>query len=93
MTPDITQTLFWKGIRDEYLDVLNEMGKHDISYLPFDEIAELCKEYSRGRERTGKRDFISKITKSTTTCIKRVELGNLLEDFKTSLLSTPRTHV
>ena len=78
LTSDITRTIFLKGIREEYLDVLNLMGKWDISYLPFDEIAELCQKYSRGKARDGKRDVISKITKSTTWSITRVELGNLL---------------
>ena len=27
LTPDITQTIFLNGIRDEYIDVLNVMGK------------------------------------------------------------------
>ena len=87
-TADITWTIFLKGIRDEYLDVLNVMGKGDISYLPFDEIAKLCQKYSRGRERAGNKDVISKITKSNTGSITRDERGILLEDFKTDLLST-----
>ena len=82
-----------KGIRDEYLDILNVMGKGDISYLPFDEVTELCQNYSRGRARNGKRDVTSKITKSGTRSISRAELGNLLEDFKTNLLSTLGTQV
>ena len=36
---------------------------------------------------------ISKIAKSTTRSITRDEFGNLLEDFKTNLLSTLGTHV
>ena len=46
---DTIHTIFLKGIRDEYLDILNVMGKGDISNLPFNEIAELCQKYSRGR--------------------------------------------
>lgn len=42
-------TIFLKGVRDEYLDILNVMGKGDISNLPFEEIVELCQKYSRGR--------------------------------------------
>ena len=92
-TADITWTIFLKGIRDEYLDVLNVMGKGDISYLQFDEIEELCQKYSRGRERIGKIYFISKITKSATKSITRDKPGNLLEDFKTDRLSTLGTQV
>ena len=47
LTSNITRTIFLKGIRDVYLDVINVMGKGDIYYLPFDEIAQLCQKYSR----------------------------------------------
>ena len=43
LTSDIIRTIFLKGIRDEYLDILNVMGKGDIFYLPFDGIIKLCK--------------------------------------------------
>ena len=69
LTSDIIRTIFLKGIRDDYLDILNVMGKGDISYLPFDEITVLCQKYSRGIFRKGKRDITSKITKSTTGSI------------------------
>jgi len=68
------------------------MGKGDISYLPFDEIVELCQKYSRGRPKTGKRDITSKESKSTTR-VTREEIGSLLENFKTDLLSTLGTQV
>ena len=40
LTSDIIKTIFLKAIQDEYLDVLNVMGKGDVFYLPFDEITE-----------------------------------------------------
>lgn len=66
LDPDTIRTFFLKGIRDDYLDILNVMGKGDISYFPFDKIAELCQNYSRGREKSGKREVNSKVTKSAT---------------------------
>ena len=69
------------------------MGKGDIYYLPFDEIQDLCQKYSRGKARNWKRDVTSKVTKSATNGISRAELGNLLEYFKTNLLSTLGTQV
>ena len=87
------RTIFLKGIREEYLDILNVMGKGDISYLPFDEIQDLCQKYSRGKAKTGKREIITKVNKSANSGISRAELGNLLEDFKTDLLSTLGTQV
>ena len=60
LSQDTIHTIFLKGIRDEYLDILNVMGKGDISNLPFEEISELCQKYSRGRAKSGKRDISSK---------------------------------
>jgi len=88
MSVDLIRTIVIKCIQDEYLDDLNLMGKGDISNLPFEEITDLCQKYSRSRARNGKRTRTSKITKSTTGNITRVELGNLFEDFKIDLLST-----
>jgi hypothetical protein len=66
------------------------MGSGDISSLPFEQIVELCRKYSRGKAKAGKgqRDALSRVTKSTTRSITREEIGNLLENFKTDLLST-----
>ena len=93
LTSDIIRTIFLKGIQDEYLDVLNPMGKGDVSYLPFDQITELCQKYSQGRARKGKMDTTSKITKSTIGSISRAKFGILLDDFKDDILSTLGTQV
>ena len=42
------KALLLKGIRDEWIDILNMMGKGDISQLPLRDIAELCVHLSRG---------------------------------------------
>lgn len=42
LNQETIRTIFLKGVRDEYLDILNVMGKQDISNLPFEEIVELC---------------------------------------------------
>jgi len=90
LNSDTIRTIFLKGVRDDYINVLNLMGAGDISFLPFDQIFELCRKYSRGKEKIGKysRDSLSKVSKSASGSVTRVELGNLLENFKTDLLST-----
>eukprot|EP00253_Pinus_taeda_P021145 PITA_21145 len=93
LNQDTIQTIFLKGVRDEYLDILNVMGKRDISNLPFEEIVELCQKYSRGRSKTGKREVSSKAAKSAARGITRAEIGSLLENLKTDLLSTLGTQV
>jgi len=88
MPRDLVRTIFLKGIREEYMDDLNLMGKGDISALPFEEIAELCEKYSRSKAKMGKRSLSSRVTKSASASVTRAEIGNLLEEFKTDLLST-----
>jgi len=88
LNPDTIRTIFLKGIRDVYLDILNVMGKADILYLPFDEIVELCQNYSRGRSKIGKRDITSRASKSAIGGVTRVKIGSLLENFKIDILST-----
>lgn len=93
MSLDMIRTIFLKGIREEYLDDLNLMGKGDISTLPFEENFDLCEKYSRSKAKYGKRALSSKATKSTSTSVTRAEIGNLLVEFKIDLLSTLGTQI
>lgn len=93
MPLDLIRTIFLKGIREEYLDDLNLMGKGDISTLPFEEIVELCKKYSRSKAKIGKITISSKATKFASASVTRAEIGNLLEEIKTDLLSTLGTQI
>lgn len=67
------------------------MGKGDISTLLFEEIAELCEKYSRIKAKIGKRTIQNH--KYASTSVTRVEIGNLLEEFKTDLLSMLGTQI
>jgi hypothetical protein len=49
---DAVRALFLKGISEEYLEILNLMASGDISHKPFSEICEMCKNYSRSRDKT-----------------------------------------
>ena len=48
---DTLKELLLKTNRDEWIDILNMMGKGDISQLPFPDIGELCINLSRGNQR------------------------------------------
>ena len=85
------EILFLKGILEEYIDTLNMMELGDISHKPFTKICEMCRNYSRSRAKTGKSDLdpYSRNLKAVSSGgITRVEIGNLLENFKTDILST-----
>ena len=45
---EILKTIFIRGMRDDFLDTLNLLGKGDISQEPFAEIIKLCLRCSRG---------------------------------------------
>ena len=70
---------------------LNLMASWDISHKPFTKICEICKHYSRSRAKNGKnvRDPYSRNLKGVSSGgITKVEIGNLLENFKTDILIT-----
>ena len=87
----ILKTILLKGVRDDFLDMLNMLGKGDISKESYDEIVDLCKRCSRGaaRNRSNSRDATySRVQKSSNGGETRAEIGNLLEEFKTEMLSS-----
>jgi hypothetical protein len=91
VSKDILKTILLKGVRDDYLDMLNMLGKWDISKESYDEIVNLCKICSRGasRNRSNSMDTtFSRVQKSASGGAMRAELGNLLEGFKTEMLSS-----
>ena len=58
---DVLKIILLRGIRDECLDMLNLLGKGDISKESFENIIELCKRYSRGSSKNNKRDKRDKL--------------------------------
>ena len=73
------------------IDMLNLLGKGDISKESFEKIVELCKRYSRGsckNNRLDKRDKLERddfdrMQNSSNGGANRAEIGNFLENFKT----------
>ena len=84
------------GIRDDFLDMLNLLGKGEISKEYFKNIVELCKRYSRGYSRNNRRDKQDKLEcdvfnrtqKSSNGGATHAEIGNLLENFKIEMMSS-----
>jgi hypothetical protein len=76
---------------EEYIDTLNLMASGDIYQKKFEKISELCRTYSRSKGKATKsvREPVNKNTKTSTAGgVTKVELGNLLDNFKTDLLGT-----
>ena len=93
---DVLKIILLCGIKDDCLDMLNLLGKGDISKEPFGKIVELCKRYSRGSSRNNKqekrdkleRDVFDRTQKSSNGGATHAEIGNLLENFKTEMMSS-----
>lgn len=49
---DILKIILLQGIRDDCLDMLNLLGKGDISKEKFQDIVELCRRCSGGSSKT-----------------------------------------
>jgi len=64
------------------------MGSGDISQLSSEDICTICRKYSGGKAKIGKGIRDTRISKSTLRGVTRVELGNLLENFKINILGT-----
>jgi len=88
--PAIVRTVFLKGLRDDCIEFLNFLSSGDVHQNPFAKIADYCRRYSRGQAKTSKgpRDYFSRNSRQSSGTITRIELGNLLENFKTDILST-----
>ena len=52
----VLKIILLRGIREDFLGMLNLLGKGDISKESFENIVELCRRYSRGYSRTNKWD-------------------------------------
>ena len=66
------------------------MGGGDIFHQYYDVILELCRKYSRGTSKTGKgpRDILARTDNTIESGVTREEIGNMLEYFKTDILSS-----
>ena len=92
----VLKIILLHGIRDDFLYMLNLLEKGDISKESFKNIVELCKRYSRGSSRNNRwdkqdkleHDVFDRTKKSSNGGATRAEIGNLLENFKTEMMSS-----
>ena len=61
------------------MDILNLMASGDVSQKSFEDIVEMCRKHSRSKAKVGKG---VRVVKSSSGGITKLELGNLLENFK-----------
>jgi hypothetical protein len=82
VSKDILKAILLKGVREDCLDMLNMLGKGDISKESYEDIVDLYKICSRGSKRNKsatKDTTFSRVQKSANGGTTRAEIGNLLE--------------
>ena len=92
----VLKIILLRGIRDDFLDMLNLLGKGDISMDSFENIIELCKIYSRASSRNNKWDKWDKLERDVFDITQNSsnggatweKIGNILENFKTKMMSS-----
>jgi hypothetical protein len=84
-----------KGMKDEWVETLNLMGKGDIYQETYDNIVQLCIRCSHGSTltRLGMQTPLTINNNITRGGVTRAEVGNLLENLKTDILSTLTTQL
>ena len=89
--PDnVLKTALIRGMKEQWIKTLNIMGKGDIYQENFANIIDLCIRSLRGstRVKSAEYDRFVRDNKISTDGVTRVEIGNLLENFKTDILGT-----
>jgi hypothetical protein len=87
---EVLKATLIKGMKDEWVQTLNLMGKGDIYQETYDNIVQLCIRCLRGSTQT-KSWMQTPLTRNSNISsrgVTRDEFGNLLENFKTDILST-----
>lgn len=81
------------GMKNEWIEIFNLMGKGDISKEEYNDILKLCIRCSHGstRNKLGIHDSLSRTNRTTSGGVRRLEIGNLLENFRIDILSTLTT--
>jgi len=94
--PDnVLKTTLVRRMKDQWIETLNIMGKGDIYQENFVDIIDLCIKSSRDNTRLkpAKHDRLARDNKTSAEGVTRVEIGNLLENFKTDILGMLKTQL
>eukprot|EP00253_Pinus_taeda_P025718 PITA_25718 len=94
--PDnVLKTTLIRGMKEQWIETLNIMGKGDIYQEIFADIIDLCIRSSRGstRIKPAEHDRFARENKISSEGVTHVEIGNLFENFKTDILGTLTTQL
>jgi hypothetical protein len=87
---EILKIILLRSFREDSMELLNIVGKGDISKESFEGICELCIQFSRGLARN-RQGIHSK--KGSGGGVMKAQIGNLLNNLRTYILSTLLAHM
>lgn len=92
---NVLKTTLIKGMKEQWIETLNIMGKGDIYQEDFANIIDLCIRSSRGTAslKPVEHDRFTRDNKIYGEGVTSTEIGNLLENFKTNILGTLTTQL
>lgn len=92
---NVLKTTMIKGMKDQWEETLNIMGKGDIYQDDYGNLIDLCIKCLRSsiRLKPSRHGAITRDNKASRASITRVKIGNLLEDLKTNILGTLTTQL
>jgi len=92
---NVLKTILIRGMKEEWIETLNIMGKGDIYQENFADIIDLCIRSSRGstRLKLAEHDRFVRDNRISAEGVTHAEIGNLLENFKTDILGTVTTQL
>ena len=92
---NVLKTTLIKGMKNQWIEKLNIMGKGDIYQEDYANIINLCFRSSRGstRLKPAEHDMSTRDNKISGGGINRAEIGKLLKDFKKYILGTLTTQL
>ena len=82
---NILKIILLREFREDSLQLLNIVGKGEISKEDFGTICDYCIQCSQGAARSGQG---IRSLKTSGGGVTKVEIGNLLENIRTDILST-----
>ena len=94
MGVDVLKIILVRDIREDFLDMLNLLGKGDISKEPLDKIIDLCRRYSIGSYKTIEwekgleQDVFSRAQNSSKGGAIGEEIGKLIENISIKRMSS-----
>jgi hypothetical protein len=95
LSSEVIKDTLIKGMKDEWVETLNLIWKGDIYQETYDNIVQLCIMFSHEstRTRSGMQAPLTRNINIASGGVTREEVGNLLENFKTDILSTMTTQL